>query len=277
MPGVADRVYRFVNGVGRLSLRALRLDVRWTGAEHLPTEGPVVLASTHASFLDFALVERVAVTRGRYVRFLTRHDVWHVAGVPWFMDAMRHVPVDRAAPAAAYVRARALLRDGEAVGGFPEAGISHSYTVRPLMRGLLALAQEVQAPVVPMALWGSQRLLTVGDPAPAPDWTRGRRVDLALGAPLRVAPGDDLTRRTHDLGQVLTGLLEGLQQLPHHRPLPGEEAPWHPAHLGGHAPDRYRAVELESVPFNAVRPSWGPDLDAYAGRAARTPPGPRAR
>ena len=63
---------------------------------------------------------------------------------------MQHIPVDRQAPAHAYLRARRMLREGEAVGGFPEAGISFSYTVRPLMRGLVALARETGAPVVPV-------------------------------------------------------------------------------------------------------------------------------
>ena len=62
----------------------------------------------------------------------------------------------------------------------------------------------------------------------------------------------------------MTDLLEGLQWLPHHRPRPGEVATWYPAHLGGHAPTRQRARGLDVVPFNAVTPSWGPDLDAYA-------------
>ena len=87
-----------------------------------------------------------------------------------------------------------------------------------------------------MGVWGTQRIFSVGDPAPPVDWTRGRRVDLAFGAPLYVGPGDDLTERTHELGHALTGLLEGLQRLPHHRPRPGEVATWYPAHLGGHAP-----------------------------------------
>ena len=90
-------MYRFVNGVGRLALRGLGLDVRWSGDEHLPRTGPVVLAVTHVSYPDFVLVERAAVTRGRYVRFMTRHDVWEVPVVPWFMDRMRHIPVDRQA------------------------------------------------------------------------------------------------------------------------------------------------------------------------------------
>ena len=62
------------------------------------------------------------------------------------MDGMRHVPVDREAPAAAYLAARRLLREGEAVGIFPEAGISYSYAVRSLMRGPAALARETGAP-----------------------------------------------------------------------------------------------------------------------------------
>ena len=259
-----DPVYRVVNALGRGVLRGLRLDVRWTGAEYVPLAGPVLLAATHASYPDFVLIERAAITRGRFVRFLTRHDVWEVPVVPWFMDRMRHIPVNRLAPAYTYLRARKELALGEAVCAFPEAGISHSYTVRPLMRGVAALARETGAPVIPVAIWGSQRLFSVGDPAPPPDLTWRRRVDLAFGAPMYLASGDDLTERTHELGHRLTEQLEGLQLLPHHRPRPGEVATWYPAHLGGRAPTRERARVLDEVPFSAVTPTWGPDLDAFA-------------
>lgn len=258
-----DGVYRLVNGLGRVALRGLGLDIRWTGLEHVPGSGPVLLAATHVSYPDFVLVERAAVTKGRYVRFLTRHDVWDVPVVPWFMNRMRHIPVNRQAPAYTYLRVRRELELGEAVCGFPEAGISYSYTVRPLMRGVASLARETGVPLVPVAIWGSQRVFSVGDPEPPIDWTRGRRIDLAFGAPLYVGSGDDVTEWTHELGHRLTDLLEGLQQLPHHRPRPGEVATWYPAHLGGRAPTRQRARGLDVVPFNAVTPSWGPDLDAF--------------
>ncbi len=266
-----DHVYRFVNSVGRLGLRALAIDVQWTGVEHVPKHGPVVLAATHVSYPDFVFIEKAAVTRGRCVRFMSRHDVWDVPVVPWFMNRMRHIPVDRQVPAHAYLRARGLLREGEAVCGFPEAGISYSYTVRPLMRGLVSLARDTGAPVVPVGVWGTQRIFSVGDPAPPIDWTRGRRVDLAFGAPVYVAPTDDLTERTHQLGHLLTDLLEGLQMLSHHRPRPGEVATWYPAHLGGRAPSRHQAVLLDQVPANAVLPTWGPDLDAYEDVSRRAP------
>ena len=47
---------------------------------------------------------------------------------------------------------------------FPEAGISWSYAVRSLMRGPAALARETGAPLVPVALWGTQRIWSVGRP-----------------------------------------------------------------------------------------------------------------
>jgi 1-acyl-sn-glycerol-3-phosphate acyltransferase len=260
---MSDRCYRLADVLGRTAMRVLDIDTRWTGEEHLPTSGPVLMAATHVSYPDFLFLGKAALARQRHVRFMCRHDVWHVPVVRAAMDRMKHVPVDREAPAAAYLRARRLLREGEAVCAFPEAGISYSYTVRSLMRGVAGLARETGAPVVPVALWGSQRIWSVGRPdergrGPRPDLTRGRRVDVVLGEPVTVAPGDDLTEWTRDLGRRMTSLLEGLQGLPHHQPSPGAPAPWHPAHLGGTAPTRREAHELDSVPRSAVPPTWGP-------------------
>lgn len=259
---MSDRIHAAVNRIGNGLLHALDVRVETRGAEHVPTTGAVLLACTHVSYPDFVFVQKAALGRRPFIRFMTRHDVWHRSWAAWFMERMQHIPVDREAPAAAYLRARGLLARGEAVCAFPEAGISYSYTVRPLMRGVASLARETGAPVVPVALWGPQRIYSVGRPVdgrePPPDWTRGRRVDVSFGEPLRVAPGEDLTEWTRSLGGVLTTMLEELQQLPHHRPRPGEYAPWHPAHLGGHAPDRAEAGTLDQVPRSAVRPTWGP-------------------
>lgn len=258
-----DLTYRAAVRLGRVALRVLDLRVEGIGAEHVPRTGPVLLASTHVSYPDFAFIQSAARSSGRHVRFMTRHDVWHVPVVAGAMTAMRHIPVDREAPAAAYVMARRLLREGEAVAAFPEAGISYSYTVRSLMRGVASLARETGAPVVPVALWGSQRVWSVGVPdergrGPRPSLRRGRRVDVSFGEPMTIGPGDDLTEWTRRLGAAMTGQLEALQRLPHHVPRPGEHAPWYPAHLGGHAPTRSEAAHLDSVPRAAVRPTWGP-------------------
>lgn len=262
-----DRTHRAVASLGSLALRLLDVDVQWSGIEHVPGNGPVIIASTHVSYVDFIFIQKALLRRGRRARFMCRHDVWETRGLARFMDAMGHIPVDRAAPAGAYLRARSALAADHAVGIFPEAGISYSLTVRPLMRGVASLARETGAPIVPVGIFGPQRIHGVWplDPdgaEPGLDRTRGRRVDLRFGEPVHVPSEADLDAVTHDLGHRLTGLLEGLQRLPHHRPRPGEWAPWYPAHLGGHALTRAEAREWDLLPVGAVEPSWGPGVPA---------------
>ena len=273
-PSGRERTYRAAVAIGHGGMRVLDLRVEGRGAEHVPTTGPVLLAATHVSYPDFVFIQSAARSSGRFIRFMTRHDVWHVRGLSRPMDAMRHIPVDRQAPAAAYVMARRLLREGEAVCAFPEAGISYSYTVRSLMRGVASLARETGVPVVPVALWGAQRVYSVGVPdergkEPPPSFRRGRRVDVSFGEPVAIGPDEDLTEWTRHLGGLLTDQLEELQRLEHHLPRPGEPAPWYPAHLGGHAPTRAEAAHLDVVPRSAVSPTWGPVPGGASSRASR--------
>ncbi len=262
---MSDPLYRAVIGGGRGLLRALRLSVRSEGQEHVPLTGPVVLASNHVSFPDFVFVQqsmlRSSGGSGRLVRFMCRHDIWE-SRAGWAMDRMQHIPVDRQAPAAAYLRARRLLGRGEIVCVFPEGGISAAYVVRAMMPGAVALARETGAPLVPVHVWGGQRLWgqkrSLDAPFPRPDLTRGRLVDVRFGEPMHVAGDADLIETTRELGRRLQDGLEELQRLPEHRPRPGEWAPWHPAHLGGDGVERTASFALDGMPRTAVSPDWGP-------------------
>ncbi len=251
-----ELAYRTTTALGRTAMRAVDLRVTLDDAHHVPRSGAAVLVANHVSFLDFLLVGLAARAAGRYPRFLARHEVWSNPVAGPFMTAMRHVPVDRGAPAAAYLRARALLEEGEAVAVFPEAGISTSYTVRALMPGAAALAAETGAPLVPVAHWGGQRLATAHRPV---EVRRGRPVSIRVGPPYVVAPGTDPRRATRDLGALLQGMLDALQHRPEHQPRPGEPAPWHPAHLGGSAPTPQSAQHIERTRHpHAVAPTWAP-------------------
>lgn len=258
-----------INLLGRVALAGLGHRVDAWGEENLPLHGPALLAVTHVSYPDFLMVQAAALHRRRQVRFLCRHDAWEHPVAGPLLHSLEHIPVDRAAPAGAFLAARRALLDGDAVGLFPEAGISYSYTVRALMPGAVALAAQTGVPVIPVALWGAQRIYSVGRPVdgiePPPDWSRGRRIDVWFGEPMPVAPDADVRAETAALGDRLTTMLEGLQRLPHHVPASGEQAPWYPAHLGGHAPDRREAQLLDVVPRSAVTPSWGPGVGPDAG------------
>ncbi len=262
--------YGVTVGAGRLAIAALGVRMRIEGEEHIPLSGPVILASNHAAYVDFVPLAAAVAQRRREARFFVRFDFWHPPGLSRPLTAMKHIPVDRRAPAAAYLQARGLLRAGEVVSNFPEAGISYSFTVRSLMKGTAALAQETGAVVVPVAIWGQQRIYSVGRPRKGTtnrhDLTRGRTVDLLCGPPMRIGPDEDLTEWTRRLGAVMTELLEELQKRPEHLPQPGEYAPWYPAHLGGHAPDRAEAEQWDVVPNAALRPTWGPVADQSDGQ-----------
>ena len=83
-------------------------------------------------------------------------------------------------------------------------------------------------------------------------------MSLRVGEPLAVSRDVDAREQTVLLGQRLQGLLDELQARDEHRPTPGEHTPWHPAHLGGHAPDPLTARLDESLPATAVPPAWTP-------------------
>ncbi len=262
LAALREPVYAAAIAAGKVAFASIDLAVRAEGTEHLPRSGPVVLASTHVSFPDFLFVGDALLSTGRLVRFLSRADVWGSAPVGAAMDAMRHVPVDREAPAGAYLRARRLLRDGEVVCVFPEAGISAAYVVRALMPGAVALARETGAPLVPVNVWGGQRLWgqkrALDAPFPRPMVTHGRMIDVRVGEPMQVGPDADLVATTRALGERLHAVQEQLQVLPEHRPRPGEYAPWYPAHLGGDAVERRASYALDAMPSSAVTPTWGP-------------------
>lgn len=256
-----DLTYRAAIGAGAAVLRGLDLTVRTQGAETVPRHGPVLLVANHVSFPDFVFIAKGLLGRRR-ARFLCRADVWDLPTLARAMDAMRHVPVDRATPAAAYLMARRLLGEGEAICVFPEAGISASYVVRSLMPGAAALARETGVAMLPVSTWGGQRLWpqkrTIEGPIPRPAPSRGRLVDVSFGPPLPVGPEADVVETTRRLGHVLHDGLVALQQRREHRPRRGEWAPWYPAHLGGAGLSRADSAVLDVLPRGAVEPTWGP-------------------
>ena len=90
-----ERWYRATGVATRTIVRALDVRLRYSGLEHLPRSGPVVLASNHVSYPDFLWIGLAAHERDRWARFLTRHDVWN-SPAGRAMVGMRHVPPARA-------------------------------------------------------------------------------------------------------------------------------------------------------------------------------------
>ena len=134
------------------------------------------------------------------------------------------------------------------------------------MPGAVALARETGAPLVPMAIWGPQRILTAKRPV---DLHRGRPVSLLVGAPRPVGRGDDLREARPDgSGRRSRGCWTSSRAARCTGRTSGRAravAPGPPRRLGAD-PERAPAQQ-ESVPSSAVAPSWLPPRARCRGRA----------
>ncbi|MDI3404689.1 lysophospholipid acyltransferase family protein [Streptomyces cavernicola] len=232
---MAELVYRPVIGAALTLFKALDLKIDLKGAENIPRTGGAVLVSNHISYMDFIFAGLAARPQKRLVRFMAKDSVFrHKVSGP-LMRGMKHIPVDRNQGEAAYAHALESLRSGEIVGVFPEATISPSFTLKSFKSGAARMAQEAGVPLIPVALWGTQRLWTKGRPR---NFKRSHipvtiRVGEAVEAPREQYAGA-ITRRLRGRVQEL---LEAGQRAYPVRPKGPDDTWWVPAHLGGTAPE----------------------------------------
>lgn len=188
-----------------------------------------MLASNHVSYLDFIFVGFAARPSKRLVRFMAKDSVFkHKVSGP-LMRGMRHIPVDRDAGASSYAQALRMLRDGEVIGVFPEATMSRSFDPKEFKTGATRLARATKTPLIPVGVWGTQRLWCYDERSTMKQ--RGVPVTVCVGEPVD-ATGDPeaATARLRDAVSVLVD--EARQRYPDD----GTGQWWTPERLGGTAP-----------------------------------------
>lgn len=247
---MSERVYPPVIKTALGVFKALNIKFRLEGTEHIPAEGGAVLVSNHVSYLDFIFAGLAAHPAGRLVRFMAKKEIFdNRIGGP-LMRGMKHIPVDREAGASSYAAALKALRGGEIVGVFAEATISRSFTVKEIKSGAVRMAVASKTPLIPVAIWGPQRL-----------WTKGRKrrllqrnvpVTILVGEPMYPKRGDDYDQVTEDLRVRMSELLEKAQREYPDVPKAGEKW-WQPAYLGGTAPTPEEAEKLDFQEAEARR------------------------
>ena len=231
---MGERVYTAVIGAAVGMLKGMNWSVTVVGGDNIPASGPAVLASNHIGYLDFVFSGYAARERGRRVRFLAKKEIFDKRGVGWLMRQMGHVPVDRdGAAKESLAAAKDEIARGEIIGMFPEATISPSFVPRRGKTGTVRLAQETGAPLIPVAIWGTQRILTKWRPK---NFRRGIPVVVNVGAPMMASNEEDAQETTDRLMARITDLLAEAQARYAHEPSTDDDRWWLPAHLGGSAP-----------------------------------------
>ncbi|MFA9430638.1 lysophospholipid acyltransferase family protein [Egicoccus sp. AB-alg2] len=228
-------VYTGVIGTVLAAFRVLNWKVRVTGHEHVPASGPAVVATNHIGYLDFVFAGYGVREQGkRRLRFVAKREVFdHKVSGP-LMRAMGHIPVDRAGNTRVALReVGEALAAGDLVGMFPEGTISRSFVPLAGRPGAVRMAMEAGVPLIPGAVWGTQRVFTKGR---KPRLFRNLVVTVAFGPRIAYTADDDPLEVHKRLMAAIGDLVDELQRTYPQVPSGPDDTWWQPAHLGGSAP-----------------------------------------
>ncbi|HWM08844.1 MAG TPA: 1-acyl-sn-glycerol-3-phosphate acyltransferase [Solirubrobacteraceae bacterium] len=146
------------------------------GREHIPAGGPVIFVSNHRSFLDPFVIGTIA---RRPMYYVAKQELFRHRLIGWYLNSMGAFPVRRGAGDADMLEtARAILNRGDCVLIFAEGTRIRPGALGRPKRGLGRLALETGAPIVPLAVIGTE--------AVRKGWRiRPHKVRIRIGQPLR--------------------------------------------------------------------------------------------
>jgi 1-acyl-sn-glycerol-3-phosphate acyltransferase len=155
-----------------------------TGLRHVPSTGPVIIASNHLSFSDSIFMPLVV---SRKVTFLAKSEYFTSPGIKGFIKkitfiTLGQVPVDRSGgkrSEAALLTGLRLLRENHCLGIYPEGTRSPDGRLYKGRTGIARMAIESAAPVVPVAMFNTAEIQPTGQVVP-----KVRRVEMVFGEPM---------------------------------------------------------------------------------------------
>lgn len=190
-----------------MTLFALRRLLRYVAAGHpaiqglelIPESGPLLLCSNHVSNYDPLLLGAVVP---RLMHAMAKAELFRNPLLARYLRACNVFPIRRQeADAAALRTALGVLKGGGVLVLFPEGHRSHGARMRPFSRGAGYLALRSGAPVLPCAIWGTERVLPPGKLRP-----RRAEVHLRFG-PSFLPVGANPEAVTRDLERRVAALL----------------------------------------------------------------------
>ncbi|WP_377270609.1 lysophospholipid acyltransferase family protein [Peterkaempfera sp. SMS 1(5)a] len=183
------------------------------GRRNVPRNGAVILAANHLSFIDSVVIPLVAP---RPVAFLAKAEYFRGRGVKgWLLKrlftAIDAVPVERGTHRSAQASLEAalgVLERGGAFGIYPEGTRSRDGRLYRGRTGVAWLALTSGAPVVPVAVLGTDRIQPVGTRIP-----RIRRVTVRFGAPLHFPQPTGGTRAAQARREATDEIMDAIHAL----------------------------------------------------------------
>ena len=177
------------------------------GREHIPTDGPFVMAPVHRSNIDFAIAS--TLTRRR-MRFMGKDSLWKIKPLGALFSTLGAYPVRRgAADREALRQTMQMIESGQPVVIFPEGTRQTGPIVQPLFEGAAYVATRNGVPIVPVGIGGSEKAMPKGSKFLYP-----AKIHVIIGPVLRPKPpeaGKRSSRRgVHELSSELHTELQKL-------------------------------------------------------------------
>ncbi|HME76580.1 MAG TPA: lysophospholipid acyltransferase family protein [Mycobacterium sp.] len=234
-----EPVFRTLEIAAKVLVAATGTKITYQSLENIPRTGGAVIAINHTSYVDWLPAALAVHYRGRRIRYMIKAEMQQVKIVNFLIKHTKTIPVNRRSGSEAYAEAVRLLQAGEVVGLMPEATISRSFELKEFKTGAARMALEAEVPMVPLIVWGAQRIWTKDHPR-----NLGYKkipVIVAAGPPL--SPVGDVEHLDAALRDEMASLLHRVQEeYPH-----PEGAFWVPRRLGGGAPTVAEAKVLEET------------------------------
>jgi 1-acyl-sn-glycerol-3-phosphate acyltransferase len=184
-----------------------------SGQQYVPRTGPAIIAANHLSAADEVFTP---ITAGRQVLYFAKAEYFNSPGLrgritAWSFREFGHVPVDRDNPRAAANTIEVgveLLGQNKALGIYPEGTRSPDGRLHKFRTGVARLALRSGAPVIPVGLIGTDKVLIEGDS----HWYRAP-VEVHYGAPLDFSGRAEDERSSRVLREVAETVREAVQKL----------------------------------------------------------------
>jgi 1-acyl-sn-glycerol-3-phosphate acyltransferase len=172
------------------------LSLRLIGVENVPDEGPLLVASNHLSNADPIILE-AAFPRPLF--FVGKSELFRNPFFRWVLHRFGGIPVERGTPDRAAIRsARAVLEQGIALGIYPEGVRSKTVALQRGLPGAGLIALQSKAPVLPVAIYGTEFFPVNGELPPRRPKNLPRGVTMHFGPPIHIPERVDGKRVTAD-------------------------------------------------------------------------------
>lgn len=150
-------MYRIVSGILNFILRKISKSLEVQGKENIPQLHRYVVTCTHESYNEVIMLGMAIYPN--QIHYMAKKELFHNKWFGGFLSSLNAFPVDRENPGPSTLKKPIkLLKENKTVGIFPTGHRMKYDEGSPMKRGAVTIAMMAQAPILPAAYIGPQKI-----------------------------------------------------------------------------------------------------------------------